>query len=218
MGFDAARGDLLTVEDLAFDENRAAAAGLAAGPGCWPRRRARRCWSSMRLCWPACWWCWPSGCVPALRHAAAPRQRRGKGRGQGSCPAAEAAAPRALKPPEPVEVDPERIRAQEIFEQVTEPPEARADAKLAAVAELDSLRLADATERLAAQAGASQEKHGRKGKEGSWPSRERERGSTAPPIGEHDRGAQGGGSAGGRGRGVWPRRFCARCRRWTCSG
>ena len=33
VGFDAARGDMLTVEDLPFDENRAAAAGLAARAG-----------------------------------------------------------------------------------------------------------------------------------------------------------------------------------------
>ena len=32
---------------------------------------------------------------------------------------AETAEARALRPPEPVEMDPERIRAQEIFEQVT---------------------------------------------------------------------------------------------------
>jgi len=32
---------------------------------------------------------------------------------------AEAAEPRVLKPPEPVEMDPERIRNQEIFEQVS---------------------------------------------------------------------------------------------------
>jgi flagellar M-ring protein FliF len=32
---------------------------------------------------------------------------------------AEAAEPRVLKPPDPVEMDPERIKSQEIFEQVS---------------------------------------------------------------------------------------------------
>jgi flagellar M-ring protein FliF len=60
--------------------------------------------------------------VLALKNAAA-----GKGSGKGAekegvkeLPGQTAAASQpALKPPEPAELDPERIRAQEIFEQVT---------------------------------------------------------------------------------------------------
>ena len=44
VGFDTSRGDMLTVEDLAFDENRVSRASVRRWPRCWPRRRARRCW------------------------------------------------------------------------------------------------------------------------------------------------------------------------------
>jgi flagellar M-ring protein FliF len=58
------------------------------------------------------------GVRPALRHA-----RPGSGPKQAvkELPAhAETAEQRVLKPPEPVEMDPERIRNQEIFEQVSD--------------------------------------------------------------------------------------------------
>ena len=44
VGFDAARGDVLTVQDLAFDENRIAQPVSLPGSRCWRRRRARRWW------------------------------------------------------------------------------------------------------------------------------------------------------------------------------
>jgi flagellar M-ring protein FliF len=58
------------------------------------------------------------GVRPALRHArCASAQIKG---GVRELPAnAETAEQRILRPPEPVEVDPERLRAQEIYEQVT---------------------------------------------------------------------------------------------------
>jgi flagellar M-ring protein FliF len=57
------------------------------------------------------------GVRPALRHARLGPSARGAAR---ELPGrAEAAEPRVLRPPEPAEVDPERIKAQEIFEQVS---------------------------------------------------------------------------------------------------
>ena len=120
VGFDAARGDMLTVEDLAFDDNRCRAAVSAARTGAGHGGEFAGA-GQVRgsACWPA-GDCWPSGCVPRLRRAGsasvakarpkrAPKSWRRHGAG---CQA-------ALKPPEPAELDPERIRTQEIFEQVT---------------------------------------------------------------------------------------------------
>jgi flagellar M-ring protein FliF len=60
------------------------------------------------------------GVRPALRHAhfaAVPAIKKTVKELPGQ---AEAVEPRALRPPEPAETDPERRRAQEIFEEVTD--------------------------------------------------------------------------------------------------
>ena len=56
------------------------------------------------------------GVRPALRRVRPASREAAKGAAK-ELPAG--AAPPALRPPEPVELDPERIRTQEIFEQVT---------------------------------------------------------------------------------------------------
>jgi flagellar M-ring protein FliF len=124
VGFDVARGDMLTVEDLAFDQNRAQPpvpvierlASTAENSPVLVKYAALLAGLLVVLAF---------GVRPALRRAG-PQQASAKGATKpgvkelpGGASAAQTAA--ALKaPPEPVEVDPERIRNQEIFEQVTD--------------------------------------------------------------------------------------------------
>ena len=121
VGFDAARGDMLTVEDLAFDQNRAQPAVPAV------EKWVDTAEDSPVLVKYAALFAGllvvlAFGVRPALRYAAsAPVGRAAAKLGTrelsaGAVPAAQT----VLKPPEPVEVDPERIRTQEIFEQVTD--------------------------------------------------------------------------------------------------
>ena len=116
VGFDPARGDMLTVEDLAFDRNHSEQPSPVVEQ--WVNTaRIRPCSSSTWPCSPACWYSWPSGFnLPS----GAPGPRLPPKRPPKSLPPARRAAPQTvLEPPEPVELDPERIRTQEIFEQVT---------------------------------------------------------------------------------------------------
>jgi flagellar M-ring protein FliF len=114
VGFDAARGDLLEVEDLAFDDNR------APPPPSLPGQILATAEGSPILVKYAALLTGllvvvAFGVRPALSHA-----RVG--------PPAKAtikelpgpAEPRIMRQPEPAEVDPERLRTQEIFEQVTD--------------------------------------------------------------------------------------------------
>jgi flagellar M-ring protein FliF len=119
VGFDPARGDLLTVEDLAFDDNRAPL------PVSVPGQVLATAENSPVLVKYAALLAGllvvvAFGVRPALNraHLAAPAPRKGapKELASGSGAAAQTAS---LHAPEPVELDPERIRAQEIFEQVT---------------------------------------------------------------------------------------------------
>jgi len=118
VGFDAARGDLLTVQDLAFEENR------TQQPASLPGQVLATAENSPVLVKYAALLAGllvvlAFGVRPALHHAwQAPREiARVSAR---ELPAGTAVAPQAaLKLPEPAEVDPERIRAQEIFEQVS---------------------------------------------------------------------------------------------------
>ncbi len=64
VGFDATRGDMLQVEDLAFEDNRLQTAGFVAEAVAGQGRGLAGCWLSTRPCWPAFWWWWPSECVP----------------------------------------------------------------------------------------------------------------------------------------------------------
>jgi flagellar M-ring protein FliF len=118
VGFDVARGDLLQVEDLAFEENR------LQQPVSLPTQLLATAEGSPVLIKYAAILTGilvvvAFGVRPALRHARfapGPAIKAGVRELPGH---AEVAEPRVFRPPDPVEVDPERLRAQEIFEQVT---------------------------------------------------------------------------------------------------
>jgi flagellar M-ring protein FliF len=118
VGFDVARGDLLQVEDLAFEENR------LQQPVSLPTQLLATAEGSPVLIKYAAILTGilvvvAFGVRPALRHARfapGPAIKAGVRELPGH---AEVAEPRAFRPPDSVEVDPERLRAQEIFEQVT---------------------------------------------------------------------------------------------------
>jgi len=118
VGYDAARGDLLTVEDLAFDANRARPPvsplrqTLAAAEDSPVLVKYAALLAGLLVVLAF-------GVRPALRHARqAPAPRAaGKSRELPAPGTAPAAQP-ALKPAEPVQLDEERVRAQEIFEEV----------------------------------------------------------------------------------------------------
>jgi flagellar M-ring protein FliF len=118
VGFDVARGDVLQVEDLAFEENR------LQQPVSLPSQLLATAEGSPVLIKYAAILTGilvvvAFGVRPALRHARfapGPAIKVGVRELPGH---SEVAEPRAFRPPDPVEVDPERLRAQEIFEQVT---------------------------------------------------------------------------------------------------
>jgi flagellar M-ring protein FliF len=125
VGFDAARGDMLTVEDLAFDENR------AQQPLTLPGQILAMAENSPVVVKYAALVLGilvivAFGVRPAVRRArpaAVPvlKPKEGPQKELPGEPVPAAAAPSVLKPPpEPVELDPERIRMNEIFEQVTD--------------------------------------------------------------------------------------------------
>jgi flagellar M-ring protein FliF len=116
VGFDPARGDLLTVQDLAFDENR------APPPVSLPAQVLATAENSPLVVRYAAWLAGLLGLLvfgvrPVLGGVRRTAQAPGKAQAR-ELPGATAAQA-AFKPPEPVEVDPERQRTQEIFEQVT---------------------------------------------------------------------------------------------------
>jgi flagellar M-ring protein FliF len=120
VGFDSTRGDLLTVEDLAFEENRAQPPVNLAGQ-----------WLSMAENSPVVvkYAALLAGLVvvlafgvrPALRRARSSPARKEAGAGAAKALPGQAAALEqpALPPLEPSAPDPEQLRAQEIYEQVT---------------------------------------------------------------------------------------------------
>ena len=115
VGFNPARGDLLTVEDLAFDENR------PAPPVSVPGQVLETAENSPLLIKYAALLASlllvvAFGVRPALRYAGSAPRGAVKAK---ELPGHAAAAPVVLKPPEPAEVDPERMRAQQIFEEVS---------------------------------------------------------------------------------------------------
>jgi flagellar M-ring protein FliF len=114
VGFDPARGDLLTVQDLAFDENRPQL------PVSVPGQVLSAAENSPLLIKYAALLAGlmvvvAFGLRPALRSAGSATRATVKG----ALPGHAAVAQPALKPAEPVEVDPERVRAQQIFEEVS---------------------------------------------------------------------------------------------------
>ena len=118
IGFDPARGDMLTVQDLSFEENR------TAQPATLPAQVLATAENSPVLVKYAALIAGlllilAFGVRPALRRARpAPVVQAKEVQKELPGGAAEAAHV-PIKPAEPVELDPERIRAQEIFEQVT---------------------------------------------------------------------------------------------------
>ena len=120
VGFDSARGDMLTVEDLAFDGNSrqqvtpvlAKVLGAVESSPVLVKYIALIAGLLVVLAF---------GIRPALRHLSqVPRPKPLKPTGPKELRSgAEAALPSASKPLEPVEVDADRLRNQEIFDQVT---------------------------------------------------------------------------------------------------
>jgi flagellar M-ring protein FliF len=110
VGFDAVRGDLLTVEDLAFDENRPPQPVSVAG-----QALATAEDSPLLVKYVA----FLAGLLVVLAFGVRPALRRIGSMPRGTVRELPARATAALKPAEPAELDPERIRTQEIFEQVT---------------------------------------------------------------------------------------------------
>ena len=119
VGFDASRGDLVTVQDLAFDDNRPQPSAAV------PEQVLQAAQNSPELVKYAALLMGLLLVVafavrPAIRHAGAALAARGPARTAGrELAAAEMTSPGTLSPPEPAPPDPERLRNQEIFEQVT---------------------------------------------------------------------------------------------------
>jgi flagellar M-ring protein FliF len=118
VGFDTARGDMLTVQDLAFEENR------TAQPASLPGQVLATAENSPVLVKYAALM---GGLLVVVAFGVRPALRRARSQpvGLANGPAVEPAAgltttaAAALKAPEPIELDPERLRVQEIFEQVS---------------------------------------------------------------------------------------------------
>jgi flagellar M-ring protein FliF len=121
VGFDASRGDMLTVEDLAFDQNRSQQPTPVVEQ--WVNTAEN---SPVLVKYLALF----AGLLVVLAFGVRPALRRagsgpvGKAAAKGgpkelASGSATAPQPVLKPPPEPVELDPERIRTQEIFEQVT---------------------------------------------------------------------------------------------------
>ena len=125
VGYDNTRGDMLTVQDLAFDENRSIQPVTFMGQLLDQAEKSPLLtkYAALLLALLVILF---FGVQPALRRARPPKPpkaiKAGKeASGTKELPVATpgAAAP-ILPPPEPVEMDPARIRAQEIFEAVTD--------------------------------------------------------------------------------------------------
>ncbi len=118
IGFDAARGDKLTVEDLAFDENRSQVQPslpgqiLSSAENSPVLVKYAAMLAGLLLVVAF-------GVRPALHRAASSPNPGTKDKTRELPATTTAVAAAHLPPPEPVETDPERIKAQEIFEQVT---------------------------------------------------------------------------------------------------
>jgi flagellar M-ring protein FliF len=120
VGFDATRGDVVQVEDLAFAGNR------SQQPISLPGQLLSTAEDSPVVVKYAALLIGLLvvvlfGVRPALRRATSGSTAKAlvKGGSRELPGQAPVAAPPVLKPPEPVEIDPERLRAQEIFEQVS---------------------------------------------------------------------------------------------------
>jgi flagellar M-ring protein FliF len=118
VGFDTARGDALTVEDLAFDENRPqpplplAEQILSAAENSPVLVKYAALLIGLMVVLAF-------GVRPALRRSGPAAPGTGRSRPRELAAESHVAAASALSAPEPVEMDPERLRAQGVFEQVT---------------------------------------------------------------------------------------------------
>jgi flagellar M-ring protein FliF len=120
VGFDTARGDVVTVQDLAFDENR-------PEPPATPAQQLLRTeqdspslvkYSALLI---GLLMVVAFGLRPAIRHAGTALATAGNLKNlRRELPAGSGAAPAQaeLNPPDAEEIDPERLRSQEIFDQV----------------------------------------------------------------------------------------------------
>jgi flagellar M-ring protein FliF len=122
VGYDAARGDVVTVQDIAFEDNR-----TQTPPSRADKLRTELERSPVLVKYAALLIglliVAALGVRPALQRSVYARKELTKTAAQkraaGEMPA-EGAKPPALTPTEPPPLDPERIRAQEIFDQVTD--------------------------------------------------------------------------------------------------
>jgi flagellar M-ring protein FliF len=120
VGFDLSRGDVLTVEDLAFDENRtltppsSLSQVLNAAESSPVLMKYAALLAGLLVVVAF-------GVRPALKHAGLSQAKENKalieGSNQGALAQAETQA--TLAPPEATPIDPERLRAQQVLEQVT---------------------------------------------------------------------------------------------------
>jgi len=119
IGFDPQRGDMLTVQDLAFDDNRVA---TQVSPISRVLRDAENSPELMKYAVVLL------GIVLVMAFGVRPAMKRARPvpllaepteEGTNELLAQEQGEKAALAPPEPAAIDPERLRIQEIFEQVT---------------------------------------------------------------------------------------------------
>ncbi len=118
VGFDQTRGDNLTVQDLAFEENR------TAQPASLPGQALATAENSPVLVKYAALMAGllvvlAFGVRPALRRAQPQLAALASAASKGLEPGSKVGASPVLKAPEPLEMDPERLRVQEIYEQVS---------------------------------------------------------------------------------------------------
>jgi flagellar M-ring protein FliF len=117
VGFDTSRGDVVTVEDLAFDGNQ------GQPPVAVPEQILNTAENSPVLVKYLALLVGLMMVVafavrPAIRHAGTALATRAPGKSASRELAAAAASQATLNSPEPAPMDPERLRSQEIFEQV----------------------------------------------------------------------------------------------------
>ena len=116
VGFDASRGGTLTVEDLTFDGNRPEPPDSLAKQMLNTTENSPVLVKYLALLL-GLFVVVAFAVRPAIRHAGT--ALAGKGTVKGGSRQLAAAVPSELSPPEPAVIDPERLRSQEIFEQVT---------------------------------------------------------------------------------------------------
>jgi flagellar M-ring protein FliF len=117
VGFDTVRGDMLTVQDLAFEENRTVQPVSLPGQVLQTAENSPVLVKYLALL-AGLLLVVAFGVRPALRNLRQLPAPTGKAAHNEMLAGAAVAAP-LLKTPEPVELDPERMRAAEIFEQVS---------------------------------------------------------------------------------------------------